>query len=128
MGLTIEILRPDDLLTLAIEAQNLRLDTTDPKNPKLVVDDSSQPAYLIVNFAPQHIIEKAYFETGNVTTEPPYNQVPAGTPPLGTTDDPLDPAERSLRASQAQADLYFSFRRNSRASRFKRHRCWTGHS
>jgi hypothetical protein len=92
MGLTIELLRPDDLLTLTIEAQNLLLDATDPKNPVLVVDDSSQPAYLVVNFAPQHVIEKAYFETGNVTADPPYNHVPTGTPPLGTTDDPLDPA------------------------------------
>lgn len=92
MGLTIEILRPDDLLTLEIEVQNLRLDATDPKNPTLVVDDSAQPAYLIVNFAPQHIIEKAYFETGNVTAQPPYNQVPPGTPPLPTSNDPLDPA------------------------------------
>ncbi len=92
MGLTIEILRPDDLLTLEIEVQNLRLDATDPKNPALVVDDTSQPAYLIVNFAPQHIIEKAYFETGNVTAEPTYNQVSPGTPALPTGDDPLDPA------------------------------------
>jgi len=92
MGLTIEILRPDDLLTLTIEAQNLRLDTSDPKNPALVVDDHSQPAYLVVNFAPQHIAEKAYFETGNITTDPPYNPVPPGTPPLGTSNDPLDPA------------------------------------
>jgi hypothetical protein len=92
MGLTIELLRPDDLLTLTIEAQNLRLDTTDPKNPALVVDDSSQPAYLVINFAPQHIIEEAYFETGNITAEPPYNKVPSGTPPLPTTPDKLDPA------------------------------------
>jgi hypothetical protein len=92
MGLTIEILRPDDLLTLTIEVENLRLDTTDPKNPALVVDDSSQPAYLVINFAPQHITEKAYFETGNITAEPPYNQIPPGTPPLPTGDDPLDPA------------------------------------
>ena len=92
MGLAFEILRPDDLLTLTIEAQNLRLDTSDPKHPMLVVDNASEPAYLVVTFAPQHIIEKAYFETGNITAEPPYNQVPAGTPPLPSGSDPLDPA------------------------------------
>jgi hypothetical protein len=92
MSLTFELLRPDDLLTLTIEAQNLRLDARDPKNPALVVNDASQPAYLIVTFAPQHIVEKAYFETGNITAEPPYNQPPPGTPPLPTTTDHLDPA------------------------------------
>src|SRR5580704_16135442 len=92
MAWTIELLRPDDLLTLTIEAQNLRLDAQDPKNPALVVDDSSQPAYLIVTFAPQHIVEKAYFETGNVITQPSFNKIPPGTPPLQTTDDPLVPA------------------------------------
>jgi hypothetical protein len=90
MELTIDVLRPEDLLTLTIEAQNLRLDTTDPKQPMLVVDDKSSPAYLIVTFPPQSITEKAYFEVGN--PQPPFNTPPPGTPPLGTTNDPLDPA------------------------------------
>lgn len=92
MAFTIELLRPDDLLTLTVEAQNLRLDTTDPKKPVLVVDQSSQPAYLIVTFAPQNIAEQAFFETGNVTTQPAFNRVPPGTPALSTTNDKLLPA------------------------------------
>lgn len=92
MPLTIELLRPDDLLTLTVTAQNLKLDTSDPKNPALVVDKSSQPAYLIVTFAPQNIAEQAFFETGNITAQPPFNKVPPGTPPLPTANDTLSPA------------------------------------
>jgi hypothetical protein len=91
MALTIDLLRPDDLLTLTIEAQNLRLDSKDPKKPVLVVDNSSQPAFLIVTFAPQNIVEKAFFETGNIKADPPFNKPPP-TPPLGTAPDTLAPA------------------------------------
>jgi len=92
----INILRPDDLVALTILPQNLQLDTSDPKKPMLVVKDSSAPAYLVVQFPPQSITEKAYFEVGNVTSEPSFNQVPAGTPPLPAGDDPLDPSPGSL--------------------------------
>lgn len=91
MALTIDILRPDDLVALTIEAQNLKLDASDPKKPVLVIDDKSSPAYLIVTFPPQSIAETAYFEVGNVKSDPPFN-TPPPVPPLGTTDDKLDPA------------------------------------
>lgn len=107
MALTINLLRPDDLLTLTIEAQNLKLDTKDPKNPMLVVDQASEPAYLIVTFPPQAITEKAYFETGNVTAEPPFNQVPPGTPPLGNAPDPLDPAGQTPSRMSGPSRLVF---------------------
>jgi len=92
MGLTIDILRPDDLLALTIETQNLSLDATNPKKPMLVVSQSSAPAYLIVTFPPQSIVEEAYFETGTITSQPTFNQAPPGTPPLGTTSGTLSPA------------------------------------
>jgi hypothetical protein len=107
MALTIALLRPDDLLTVTIEAQNLKLDTKDPKNPMLVVDKASEPAYLIVSFPPQAITEKAYFETGNVTAEPPFNQVPPGTPPLGNGNDPLDPAGQTPSRMSGPSRLVF---------------------
>ena len=34
MPLTINILRPDDLVVLSIELHNLHLSTTDPKKPE----------------------------------------------------------------------------------------------
>jgi hypothetical protein len=90
MALTIDLLRPEDLLTLRIELRNLRLDTKDAKNPKLVVDKPKEAAYLIVNFPPQSITEKAYFETAaNISTNPLFNTFPP-PPPLPGSPDPLD--------------------------------------
>ena len=107
MSLTIQLLRPEDLLTLTIGTQNLKLDKSDPNKPILVVEDTSDPAYLIFAFPPQSITEKAYFETGNITSQPPFNQVPPGTPPLGTTDDHLLPAGQTPARISGPSRLVF---------------------
>jgi len=65
MALTFELLRPDDLLALRVEVRNLKLNNSDRKNPKLVVETPGKAAYLIVQFPAQSITEKAYFETKN---------------------------------------------------------------
>lgn len=106
MALTIDVLRPADLLSLSIEAQNLQLDITDPKNPVLVVDDPSKPAFLIVNFPPQSITETAYFEVGNVTSDPSFNK-PAPVPPLQNTSDPLDFAGKTGSRMAGPSRLVF---------------------
>ncbi|HWE50182.1 MAG TPA: hypothetical protein VG273_10355 [Bryobacteraceae bacterium] len=106
MALTIEVLRPDDLLSLTIEAQNLKLDISDPKKPMLVVDDKSSPAFLVVTFPPQSITEKAYFEVGNVQSDPSFNNPPP-TPPLGSTDDKLDPAGQTPSRMAGASRLVF---------------------
>src|SRR5450631_2542185 len=78
MSLSFEILRPLDLLALRVEAVNLKLKVSQPDNPKLVVDKPSDPAYLVIQFPPQSITEKAYFEVApNVDGSP-------------GADDPLD--------------------------------------
>lgn len=71
----IELIRPDDLLNLWIETDNLRLErdpplaglsaTTVPDDAPmfLVVDDPARPALLRVIFPPQHIAEFAVFES-----------------------------------------------------------------
>ena len=51
---------------LGIEASNVRLDSYDPAEPVLVVEDPRQPAYLTFNFPPQTIAECAYFEAAIV--------------------------------------------------------------
>ena len=66
MALDIELVRPDDLLNLRFETANLRLDSTAPAAPALVVEDPAQPAFLIVHFPPQTIAESAYFEAAIV--------------------------------------------------------------
>lgn len=88
----VEVLRPSDLLSLWIEFRNLRLDRSNPKRPKIVPIVSKgvrQPAHLIVWVAPQSILEHAYFEVGNVASQPTFNH---GAPnPPGTTDNPPAP-------------------------------------
>ena len=86
MTLDFEILRPDDLLELKVTAVNLRLDTTNPASPRIVRDVAGQDAYLVFGFAPQSIIERAFFETGDPAS-PSFNQPPPNpppTPPPGT--------------------------------------------
>jgi hypothetical protein len=113
MALTVDLLRPDDLLTLTIEARNLKLDTKDPKNPMLVVDKSSQPAYLIVTFAPQGIIEQAFFETAaNFPQEPNFNNVPPGTPPLPGASDAFLPAGQVPARISGPSRLVFQLPKN----------------
>ena len=77
MTLRVELTRPDDLLTLRIDALNLRLDAGDPAAPQLVIDDAAQPAYLVVHFPPQTIAEAAYFRSS-----PPPPPSPPGEPPV----------------------------------------------
>jgi hypothetical protein len=62
MPLSFEILRAHDLLALRVDAVNLKLEASDPKHPKLVVQKATDPAYLIVHFPPQNITEQAYPE------------------------------------------------------------------
>jgi hypothetical protein len=85
--LRFEVLRPDDLVFLQIEAHNLVLDTTDPSDPRLRIATAGQPVLLVVTFQPQSITEKAYFETAaNLTASPPP------LPPSNPAGDPVDPA------------------------------------
>lgn len=81
------LLRPDDLLNLEVEAENLRIDHSDPKDPVLVFENPEQPAYLIFTFPPQTITEQAFFESSPSNPPPdeankPYNTTlpPASTP------------------------------------------------
>lgn len=89
MPLTINILRPDDLVVLSIELHNLRLNTTDPKKPELVLDRQGRPAFLVVYFQPQSIAEKAYFETDpNNPHYPKFDKTPP-PPKIGTSSTKL---------------------------------------
>ncbi len=91
----VEIVRPDDLLNLHVETINLRLDLDDPADPALVIDDAGRPAYLIVAFPPQTIVEEAYFEPS-----------PLSKPPEDPPKTPIpDPAEGSPTAGKARARI-----------------------
>jgi hypothetical protein len=115
MSFKIDILRPDDLVNLSIDAHNLKLDTSDPKKPALVIDDKSSPAFLIVTFPPQSIAERAYFEVGNITSQPTFNQPPPGAPPpppLENTDDKLDPDGQTPARMAGPSRLAFQLPKN----------------
>jgi hypothetical protein len=70
----VDLIRPDDLLNLSIEAVNMRVDSSDPTNAVLAVEDAEQPARLIVTFPPQTIAESAYFEWSDIDPELPQGE------------------------------------------------------
>jgi hypothetical protein len=80
MPLNFAILRSDDLLALAVQAVNLKLDTADAAHPRLVRESQGQAAYLVFGLPPQSITEQAYFETAQLPSPTP----PSATPPLPT--------------------------------------------
>lgn len=97
----LEVLRPDDLVSFYVNFVNLRLDTSNTRDPKLVIQDVSVPAYLVVWFAPQSILEEAYFETAKITANPGFD----GTaPPLPTSPDnpPTPGTVRAYIAGQSR--------------------------
>ncbi|HVP89960.1 MAG TPA: hypothetical protein VMS75_01965 [Terriglobales bacterium] len=57
---SISVLRPDDLLNLEFEFLNLKLAPSAPA--RLVRQNPSSPAFLIVHFPPQSIAEEAFWE------------------------------------------------------------------
>ena len=65
MALTFELLRADDLLALRVETVNLKLSTATPGKPLLVRVAAAQDAYLVYEFQPLNITEKAYYEDVN---------------------------------------------------------------
>jgi hypothetical protein len=96
VAFVVDLLRPDDLVALSLEPRNLRLDTTDPTRPKLVVETQGQPAYLIVHLPQQSLLEKAFFETGNITANPVFNP---NQPPLPGNETPPPPGQVPSRLS-----------------------------
>ena len=88
MALTIDLLRPEDLVSVTVEAINLHLNTDVPLNPTLVRDVVGTPAFLIIHFPPQAIAEQAFYEDSS-TIAPPKNQPdPIGTRPDMTPNPP----------------------------------------
>ncbi len=79
MSTTIDLLRPDDLLALQVELRNLTVDSSAPGKPRLVRQHSGTPCYLIFTLPQQSVVEQAYFQTGNIAGNPPYNP---SQPPL----------------------------------------------
>ncbi|MEA2702312.1 MAG: hypothetical protein QOD63_257, partial [Actinomycetota bacterium] len=60
----VDLLRTDDLLFLRCSFVNLAWATTRPGQPPVLERNvNTRPAFLVVTFPPQHVIEKAFFQT-----------------------------------------------------------------
>lgn len=78
--LVLSIVRPQDLLALTFRFLNLRLQAQSGKAGVLVRQDATKPAYVLVEFPPQHVSEEALFEADSnyPTAKAPR---PEGAPP-----------------------------------------------
>src|SRR6266404_5575340 len=93
MATKIDLIRPDDLLNLRIEATNLRIDLSNPEKPVLVLEDAQRQAFLAFIFPPQTIAERAYFEAAIV--KPPVGPSKAIRPETNPDKKPPDPESAS---------------------------------
>ena len=100
MSLSFDILRPEDLLSVTVQAVNLKLDTSLPAQPRLVRQHPGQAAYLVFVFAPQAIAEQAYFETAAVP-QPGFNPPPSNPPLPPPQSLPTDPDALSMPGGAA---------------------------
>jgi hypothetical protein len=72
------VIRPEDLLILELEFQNVNFVPPTAVTPGLVSGGTG--ARLVVHFPPQHITEQAFFKAGDVYSGP--QPVPGDEPPL----------------------------------------------
>lgn len=84
MAITFALTRPEDLVSLEVRGENLRLDASDRNAPALVVQDPQAPAFLILEFPPQTTAETAFFEASIVAPESG-----APDPDAGKATEPL---------------------------------------
>ncbi|MBE9113795.1 hypothetical protein IQ273_30965 [Nodosilinea sp. LEGE 07298] len=66
MAFKIDVIRPDDLLNLHIEGVNLQVKPEGRAGAIAAVENPQQPAYLVVQFPPQTIAERAFFEASPI--------------------------------------------------------------
>jgi hypothetical protein len=89
------VIRPDDLVVLAFDLVNLHVKPAAEHEAATLVKKGSGPAYLIVWFPPQHILEEAYF-----VRVPKY---PVGIP---SNPDQKIPYQDSDQNNNNDDDLY----------------------
>lgn len=75
MAIKINLMRPDDLLNLQIEGENLQLDKGDLNHPVLVAIEPTRSVYLIVTFPPQTTAEEAFYQPNSALNPPASTNV-----------------------------------------------------
>lgn len=99
----VDLIRPGDLVHLRCSFVNLRImPATATLPPRLVRRLTNRPARLVMEWAPQHVTEHAFFESAGATVKPT-------TPPGGPSPTPRDreATERAeLGNKKTNPDLY----------------------
>ncbi|MEU6995718.1 hypothetical protein ABZ953_34330 [Streptomyces sp. NPDC046465] len=75
------LLRATDLLDLHFAFLGLRLERPLLGPRRLVRKDSGQPAFLVVTFGPQHVVEQAFLELSPGLPQPEPGAAPTGSEP-----------------------------------------------
>ena len=79
----VPITRARDLLSLQFQFKNLKLETGEEAQGRLVRRDPSKPAYIAIEFPPQHIAEQAFLEEAPEVDNPDAQQgEPLRAPPV----------------------------------------------
>lgn len=104
---TRRVVRPRDLLVLDLTFFNLRVENRPDGSRALVRAAAGKPAYIIVGFPPQHLLEQAFFESA---PEAPLQDPPPGAPPQAADPDkasppgPEEPTANSIPVQSRLAD------------------------
>ena len=104
--LTVEVVRPDDLMRLTFRLTNFVLDTSVPNQPRLVRGGANVTPLIAVDLGPQHVVEQALLTKG--TQSQGNNQTPPA-PPL-PPDDTIVAGELPPAGDVADARLASSSR------------------
>lgn len=89
---TRRVVRPRDLLALDFTFVNLRVESDGQGNRQLTRREANKPAYIVVGFPPQHLLERAFFETSPETpiVHPPPSGQPVDPDKSTGNEDPKD--------------------------------------
>ncbi|HMJ05894.1 MAG TPA: hypothetical protein VK474_06520, partial [Chthoniobacterales bacterium] len=78
-NLSIEVVRPDDLLVLALDFYNLRVIPAAGAAPARLERDVAGNAFIIARFPPQSFAERAFFEAETAATSEPLAPPPVSS-------------------------------------------------
>jgi hypothetical protein len=98
---TFDVVRPADLVSIQFSFQNLEVSGAGSKRV-LKRQDAGRPGYLVATFPPQHIAERAFFESAPGADSITLANQPEPTKPPTTDEPPLLPPVRTLLAGPSR--------------------------
>ncbi|WP_306338593.1 hypothetical protein [Streptomyces sp. KL118A] len=108
------LLRATDLVDLHFAFPGLRLERPLLGPRRLVRKEAGQPAFLVVTFGPQHVVEQAFFEVSPGLPETAAAPMAGAAPPLGSEPHKPPPVAsriggRSLLVFSVAADVIIEY-------------------